>query len=351
MEAPARLGSGIAITVSLAALSLYLLAHPSTLPVPAGGTSPDARLIELLLGFTGATTAEVDQRHLFAAVIGAVNVAAMYAMLRRTHIDRSAALWLTVAFAFGTVHWWAAAAGDVAGVSHVVAVTATILSLTVALHGRWPLVAGILLGIGAAARLPVALVVPLVLALYAARPREPRAADEAAPDPADERRRWVFSAGPVVAGVVMPVLLLGTSPEIYGLENIPRQIHTALLRPFDVVAEAPWLKPSWVGLSLLLTTPLYVWLLRARSSATAVAWGWASVALIALPTVLATSVGAPQFGYRPSLDAVPVLFLLLAFLFRAGVSRGARLAIVASVAVNAYGMLVVGILEPPFASS
>lgn len=349
MEAPGRLGAGIGITISLAALSLHLLAHPLPLPPPppAGVPASDPRITQILLELAGAHSPGAAERHLMAAFVGALGVGAAYALFRRVGVDRSAALWLTVAFAFGTAHWWAAAVGDALGLAQVLAVLMTLLALTVALTGRWPLLAGLLLGLGAAARLPVALAVPLLVALYLARPP---GVVTARPDDADGQRRWLITAGPVLAGVLLPPILLGGFGDGFGPAHPVRHLEIALLRPFDVVAEPPWLRPSWMGLSLLLTSPFLLWLARARSRATAVRWGWVSAGLVRLAVLASSSVGDPQYGYRPILDLAPVLFLVLCFPFRDGMTPAARLAVAAAVAVNAYGMIVVGILEPPFAA-
>ncbi|HSH21887.1 MAG TPA: hypothetical protein VK992_04605, partial [Candidatus Caenarcaniphilales bacterium] len=190
------------------------------------------------------------------------------------------------------------------------------------------------------------LTLPLFIALYAARPARPVSGDQ--------QRHLIdrlLAIATLVVGVLLPLVYVGfTADPAYALEHVPRHVHAAFLSSFDLAPEAPWFRPSWTATSLLLTTPLYVWLVRARSRAPVVSWSWAAIALVALATILTPSVGAPQFGYRLSLDAAPLLFLLLGWVFRTGISRAARGAIVVGVAINAYGMIAVGVLEPPFAA-
>ena len=51
---------------------------------------------------------------------------------------------------------------------------------------------------------------------------------------------------------------------IFSLEYIPRQLYAMLLRSWNFEETAPFLKPSWAGLAVPLTTPLVVWALKAR---------------------------------------------------------------------------------------
>lgn len=202
----------------------------------------------------------------------------------------------------------------------------------------------------------MALAFPLLLALYAARPEglaggDTEAATRESPGPAQPvPGRSLLLAALIGTGLLLPLVVLGyDSPGPLDLDNAPRQVHAALLRSFDLVPGAPWFRPNWTAASLLLTTPLYLWLAQARSAAPAVRWGWVAAGLIVALLLLNGSVGAPQFGYRNSLDVAPLLFLLLGWVFRDGLPRAARLAIVIGVAVSTYGMVAVGILQPPFA--
>jgi hypothetical protein len=62
------------------------------------------------------------------------------------------------------------------------------------------------------------------------------------------------------------------------------------------------------------------------------------VVLALLPIVTHGTVGQAQFGYRFSLDVAPILWLMLGFVFRAGITRTAQAAIITGVIVNLYGI-------------
>ena len=133
---------------------------------------------------------------------------------------------------------------------------------------------------------------------------------------------------------------------------IVRQLKAIFLEPPDIVPGTPFFfRPRFTGMSLFLTTPVFVWVFLAMRevrrevvvAATAVA------ALLALlPDLFHATLGFQQFGYRFSIDAQP--FLVPLGLTGDGLFRGAWrhrptvifiLAIVLSLAVNIYATIAI----------
>jgi hypothetical protein len=94
-------------------------------------------------------------------------------------------------------------------------------------------------------------------------------------------------------------------------------------------------------MSLLLTTPLFAFLLWPRQRPRLHGILWLTVAATALPGFLYQSTGYVQFGYRFSLDWTPHLFLLLALGARPMDGRFWAAGL-AGVAVNTWGALTFG---------
>jgi hypothetical protein len=65
---------------------------------------------------------------------------------------------------------------------------------------------------------------------------------------------------------------------------------------------------------------------------------WAAVALTALPLMTYYNTGWYQFGYRLALEVMPMLWILMAIGAGERPHVGWRLAIVAGVAVNWWGL-------------
>ena len=132
---------------------------------------------------------------------------------------------------------------------------------------------------------------------------------------------------------------------LLSIEYIPRHLHLIFMRGFDFVDQFPWFRPNWSGASLVLTMPILLWLVKARSSTPLIAYGWIAVALGLLPDLLHGAPGFAQLGYRFVLDVMPVLLLMLGWVFRDRISVEARVAIVLGILVNAYGVWAVTVAE------
>lgn len=296
------------------------------------------------------------------ALFGGANVALLWLLLRQVGVASTPTGWLTAAFAIGSVHWWAAGTGTVWLHAQIVAIFFALLALHLAVRRRWPLVAGLLLGCAAASRLPMGLTLPLYLALFMGLAFPPWLRR---PTPVDLR-----AGALVLAGIAIPAALVAAynlarfgSPFEFGygmipgvleepwyaqgilsVDYIPRHLHLIFMRGFDFVDAFPWFRPNWSGASLVLTMPILLWLVKARSSTPLVAYGWVAVGLGLIPDLLHGAPGFAQFGYRFILDVLPIMLLMLGWVFRDRISIEARIAIAIGILVNAYGVWAVTVV-------
>ena len=321
-------------------------------PVPAITLVP----VALVTG-PGTPWGEVDG-NVYASVVGAVNVALAYWLLLGWRVAPEPRRWLTVGFAF-TTHWWVAGMAGPHHYAEICAVLFSLAALNLAVRRRGPLLAGLLVGLAAGSRLPVGLALPAVGAIYAHRP--------------DGGWRIGREQVLLVAGIALPALVLAAynvarfgSPIDFGyahipsgesglitdepwfregllsISYIPRHLKVIFLDGMAIVPEAPFLKPSYSGASLVLTAPFLFLAILARGRL--VPWLWAGVLLAMLPDLMWGSWGFAQFGYRRILDAVPLLLLLLGLAFRERADWALRITVVAGVVVHAYGIWVINVL-------
>lgn len=99
------------------------------------------------------------------------------------------------------------------------------------------------------------------------------------------------------------------------------------------------LAPNPQGTSIFLTSPLLIYLVRSWKGDEWVRGAWISVGAIALTHALYYNSGAVQFGYRFSMDFMPVVVALLAYGFKERLPKLAVLLILYSVLVNYAGVL------------
>jgi hypothetical protein len=261
-------------------------------------------------------------------------------------------LWLVAMFGFGTVYFYSSVVGQVWYTAHVVATVLTGLFVLASFEARRPIVAGLCLG-------AILLTRPHVAAwglffLYEAW----RANGKKIP--------WR-----TLVTVSLPVLLLGglgfafnwarfrsfgefghfylnvrwtDRIQRYGLTNfafLARNLSCALTLTPKLLARPPYVQLSWHGLSLLLTTPAYIYLLWPRVKTSLHTALWLVVAPIALLGFLYQNDGWVQFGYRFSNDFAFALFMLLAIGGRP-LTRTWKALILVGVAVNLFGAITFG---------
>lgn len=320
---------------------------------------------------------------LFCAFFGALNVALVFLILAALHARRWSRLragdqlWLTALFGVGSVHWYMATLGSVWFVAQIT--TVTFVALTVWLAIRLPVGAGSALAAGAAlglamlARPNVALTWPLLLGVAAMQLSRQAAQGDATSSHAVASlcrlawQRWLAWAAASAAPLIFAVgaLLwynwarfnnpldfgyltanvaerLAGGLQTYGQFHVhfaPKNFWAMWLAGPLWNAELNFWAPDPEGMSLLLTTPALIYLVRARGRNPLTAGAWLAFALLLAPLLLYYNTGWWQFGYRFSLDFMLPVMVLLALAAGDRVSHPMRGLIVIGVLVNLYGVL------------
>lgn len=293
-----------------------------------------------------------------SCICGGIAVGLAPIVLESFDVTRRTRVFLTAVFGFGTVLFYVSEVGSPWYLGHAAAVMFSMAALALVLRRRAPLLAGILLGLATASRLPVGLSAPFYAATLLGM------AGGKAPV---MRRRGLLDVLAFGIGLAIPVglnafydfarfgsplpvgyaLIPGVLQEPYythgilSLDYLPRHLYAIFFRSWNFVEEFPWLKPSWWGLGLFFTTPLFVWLAKVRLRDPRVAWAIVGTGLALAPIVTHGNIGFTQFGYRFSLDVQPLLLVMLATVFERGLSRFAVAAGVASIAFTTYGVAVI----------
>jgi hypothetical protein len=298
----------------------------------------------------------------FTLFFSAANVALFYRLLRRVQEER--AEWehaaLALVYGFGTLAWSCGIRGEVWFTAETIGVTLTLLYLHAALQARHPVLAGLAVGCAAITRTPLAFSA-IFFVFEALGPDGPvEWANLCNP------RRWraalprLMPYAAAILAVAIPMAAMnyarfGSLSEFghshlyanrvnaqiqrFGLFHyafLERNLHDAFTR-LPVIQFHP-LKIGFngEGMSLFVTTPLFLWLLWPRQRPRLHRALWLTVAVVALPGFFYQNSGYLQFGFRFSLDYTPYLVLLLAL----GARPFTRLfwtAALAGVVVNAWG--------------
>ena len=301
---------------------------------------------------------------LITVLMGGLNAVLMFWFLQLLamagHSTRSTRdnLWLTIAFALGTVTFFASVRGEVWFTALVFGVSLNLGFMLAALDLRHPILAGLLLGCGFATRAPV-LFCGVFFAwqlVFADNRWEPR------------RWREILKVGLQFAlplGAVLIALawynyarfgdpsefghayLQGSAYErvrdhgMFSFTYLNRNLLSAILALPRFSTAPPYMMISNHGIGLLATTPLLVFLLWPREKPRLRLALWAAVAVAAIPGLFYQNTGWMQFGYRFAMDYLPYLFALIAIGGRP-IGRVAIVLILWGVAINLFGAITFG---------
>jgi hypothetical protein len=307
---------------------------------------------------------------LFNVLLAALAPALLFMLLRRLREEQLSArtetddLWLTALFGLGTVFYYASVIGQVWYSAHVVAVLCTIGYAWCALGARAPVWAGVFLGLAFLCRaLPATLMFPLFVWEAVRISRREDAGAAGFLRATDWRRVLLllvrFGTPVVVLGLVAAAFNYARFDSFtefghtylnvrwtgriqrWGLFNyhfLSRNLAAFLVLTPRIMARAPYVQVSWHGMSLFLTTPIFIYLLWPKIR-DRLHWPlWLSVLPIFITHALYQNDGWVQFGYRFSLDYTVFLVLLLAV---GGRKLGwtARTLILVGIAINLFGAI------------
>lgn len=299
---------------------------------------------------------------LFAVVIGALNVALAFLLLQAlsargwTRLGLRGNLWLTVLFGVGSVHWYMATLGSVWFLAQTCTALFMLLAGYLAVATGRPVLAGAALAVAMLGRPHVALCLPLLLGIGLQHVRQDtgRGRDVAA---------WLVGLLAPVA--LAGVALLGYNEARFGsitdfgylsqnvarelvadlrrygqfnLHYVPQNLNIMLLGLPEWEPRFRMILPTIDGMSLLLTTPALVYLVKARQRSPLVIGAWLAVVLLLLPLITYYNTGWWQFGYRFSLDLMTPIMVLLAVAAGTRVGWPMRVLIIVGVLVNAWGV-------------
>lgn len=311
-----------------------------------------------------------------SVLMGAANVAIVHAVLRGMGVERWPRVVLALVFAFGTIVWFSATTGTSWHFAHIVATFFMLLAIRACQLDARTVVIGLLFGAAVLARLPLILAAPFFAAYVIDRAHRNPNGDRTVFGSllAVRAPAWLIRpaldqmldlAAPLAIGLALPViaylgydylrfgspfetgyaLIPGLLQEgqyhdgFFSIVNIPRKLYALLLTSPVEVGDFPWIQPRRLGgLSILLTTPLFLWAVKARRPDWFGLGAWAAVGLILIPILLHADPGGLEFGFRYAQDFYPFLLLLTVRGLGGRLSFEAWLAIAVGALVNLWGM-------------
>lgn len=256
---------------------------------------------------------------------------------------------MTVLLALGTNFWWAATDGSVWTLAHVSAVFFLMAALVETTGKNRPWLVGLFLGLAGLSRLPTFLAFPFFAYTVAHGAADRRITI---------RRLAMFVFALAMIGALYLAYNYGRYGELsdlgylhpqytqepwfsegrFNVSYIPRQLNAMLFCVPKFAEEFPYFKPSYMGLGLFFTTPALLFIFRARLKGLHLA-AFAGVLATVILWLLHGTSGWAQFGYRYSLDVLPLLAILIASGMHHRLDRLKIAVILLSCAINLWGVL------------
>ena len=286
---------------------------------------------------------------IISMLVGSAAVGLFWVAVTQLRWSLSFKIAMTVLVAFGTNLWWVTTEGSVWMYAHASAVFFLMAALVETTGKNRPWLVGLLLGLAGLSRLPVFLVFPF-FAYSVIR---------------GTSGRWQIIRRLTVFGIALGIMAgaylaynyarydsifdqgvfnsqYAAEPWFsrgrFSLSYIPRNVNSILFTVPKFTEGFPFFKPSLAGLGLFFTTPALLYIFRAKLRGLTLA---ACVGTLATATIwmLHGTTGWVQFGYRYSLDALPLLALLVASGMRYRLDCLKIAVIVLSCSVNLWGVL------------
>ena len=271
-------------------------------------------------------------------------------------------LWLTYAFAFGTVVFFTAVRGEVWFTALIFGVALNVGFMLAALDLAHPVWAGLCLGLAFGTRTPILFcVVFFAWQLFFPGGRIELGALKA-------RWRPILVKGTLFAVPLVIILaglalynharfgeygefghayLSGSAGDrvrdhgMFGWVYLNRNLLSALMAMPRFSLEAPFVMVSNHGLGLLTTSPFLLMLLWPRERPVVRRALWLAVLAAAVPGLFYQNTGWIQFGYRFAIDFLPYLMALLAIEGRP-LTRRVKIVIAIAILVNLFGAITFG---------
>lgn len=127
---------------------------------------------------------------------------------------------------------------------------------------------------------------------------------------------------------------------LFNIKYIPNGLKSMFLSLPRFSNIFPYATPSWGGLSILITTPIFIFTLFNKIKNKLTIFIWISILPIMFIVLSHGTTGFAQFGYRFAVDFYPLLFLLLIIYFsKIKIKNFHWLLLVIGIIVNLWGVI------------
>lgn len=291
---------------------------------------------------------------IFSIILGGINTTLVYLLIKKLRFSRELPIFIAIFFAFGTNHYFLSSIGSAWYLSHIVALFFLLLALIETFTKTRLILIGLLLGASFWARTSVAFTIPFFY-IYLYRKFWP------------PNKEKVLNFCLLNFGLVFFILLdflynflrfgnfspltpyhliqnVDKNTVVNGvymsIKYIPRHIDAILFQLPKIIDHPPFFIPSLYSTALWFTSPLLLFLFKAKRSLLMLSCYFAIIPTLFIIMQWA-GVGFSQFGYRFALDFIPFLLILVALGIGNKPSKLAYFLLIISILINIWGTILI----------
>lgn len=272
----------------------------------------------LLLPFVKVFGVDFPQQFL-AHALGAGITLLTYKLALNLEKSKQVAIWTCFTLGFGSIIWYMSSLGSAWVLGQLTAAFFIMLSLVETTAKKRPLIIGAFLGFAFLARLQTIFFIILVSALYLDKvPKNSKLIKIFLTTSLFVLLNFFYNYArfKTISNVAYK-LIPGVLEEpwyqhgLFNVSYIPKHLKIIFTKLPNFKNTFPYITPSWGGLSIWITTPAFVFALRAKLRDKINLASWITIIPIALTAFMYGSTGFTQFGYRYAVDFYPALTLLI----------------------------------------
>lgn len=257
-------------------------------------------------------------QHIFAHIIGVLLTVSTFYMSMIIKKDLRLAIWSAILIGLGSIVWFLSSVGSVWYLGQITMALFLTLLINEALVKKRPIVMGILLGCAYLSRVHLILTFPIFAYILWQK---------------NKRLNSIFYFGLTFSLFFFFDMFYNFSRYgsffnqgyflIPGTENEPwfakgimhpsyilEDLKIAFLAMPKVISEFPYIRPSWAGMAIWLTTPAFIFAFGAKWKDLTTKLFSLAILLIFIVVGIHGGTGFAQFGYRFAVDFYPFLTFL-----------------------------------------
>lgn len=303
----------------------------------------------LAIPFVGLFGKDFPQNYL-ANIVGAVTISLVSIFAYLLTKNKKIAIFTGVLLGFGSIFWYLSSTGSVWYLGQITATMFISGALIESFSKKRPFVIGLLVSGALLSRLQLMPSLIFFLTVISAYPNKNKIKNYIKFFLGlllfvltYLTYNWLRFENPLQTGYTLIAGLLQEPYFNYGqfsLKYIPKQLSVFLLALPKIKNSTPYIYPSWAGLAVWITSPVFISILKAPLKDKLVIASWISILGIGLINFSYGSTGFSQFGYRYAVDFYPfMIFLMIKSLQKTGLKNYHWILLVISIFVNLWGVL------------